>query len=272
MSGIHPGALLAVSRIIVDFRDGIGNLITISGTGFWIQTARDSYFVTNRHNVDPSLKLGLQTQYRTEKVQLQLRTQKTPGTWLPETFFVSVGNLESCVRCHPDADAAVLKNPSLPTEHMVASHSTFTLDELASEQFFVESVHPMDVASFIGFPEKSGRQWWDQRWDIGIARTVNLASYPSIPFSNDSIRTSDVVLVSGLSFSGSSGSPVISHQKGIKGINLGNALSGGIYIEPKVLGIMSGHWWNEEPQEEMFIHSGLSYFTRATSIRELLDL
>ncbi len=271
MSGIHPGALLAVSRLVVEFRDDIGNPKTICGTGFWVQTGHDSYFVTNRHNVDPKLKLGADTNYRIANVKLQLRTQTTLAAWLPETFFVSVTNLEHCLRCHPAADVAVLKNPSLPTKHQVVSHSTFTLEELATEQFLAESASPMDVASFIGFPGRDGKQWWDQRWDLGIARTVNLASYPSIPFTNENIPTSDVILVSGLSFSGSSGSPVISHQKGIEGLNLGNALSGGLYIRPQILGMMSGHWWSEEPQAGMFFHSGLSYFTRATAIRELLD-
>ena len=71
------------------------------------------------------------------------------------------------------------------------------------------------------------------------------------------------MLFRSLSFSGSSGSPVISHEKGIPGI------SG--YVEPKILGIMSGHWWDEEPESGMFFHSGLSYFTRVTSIRELVE-
>lgn len=203
-------------------------------------------------------------------MHLQLRKQTTPPGWLPETFFVSVANLDKCVHCHELADVAVLENPALPTPHPVVSHSTFTLEELATEQFLTESVGPMDVASFIGFPGRNGKQWWDQRWDLGIARTVNLASYPGIPFTNENIRTADVGLVSGLSFSGSSGSPIISHQKGIEGLQFGNPLTGGMYIKPRILGIMSGHWWDEEPQADMFQHSGLSYFTRATAIRELL--
>jgi hypothetical protein len=44
------------------------------------------------------------------------------------------------------------------------------------------------------------------------------------------------------------------------------------YVKPKVLGIMSGHWWDEEPPEGMFYHSGLSYFTRSTAILELIDV
>ena len=135
MSGIHPGALLAVSRLLVTFRDDIGNSKSICGTGSWLQTDRASYFVTNRHNVDPKLKLGQNTPLELAEVQLQLRKQTTPPGWLLETFFISVANLDTCVRCHDLADVAILENPSLPTEHQVVSHSTFTLEELATERF-----------------------------------------------------------------------------------------------------------------------------------------
>lgn len=125
----------------------------------------------------------------------------------------------------------------------------------------------MDVASFVGFPGNDGKKWWNKKWNLPISRTVHIASWPRIASSNNSIPTLDVMLVSGLSFSGSSGSPIISYEKGIKA---GATLSTVSYVAPRILGIMSGHWWNEEPKGGMFFHSGLSYFTRATSIRELL--
>jgi len=268
MSGINPGVFLAVCRTLVDFRDGIGNLKSISGTGFWVRNGENDCFVTNRHNVDPTLKLGEATRFRLERVRLQLRLQITPGNWRPDTSFVAVDNLETCLRLHPSADVAVLNNPSLPSDNPLLGHSTFNLGELGTQQFLLESVHPMDVASFVGFPGKDGKAWWDKKWNLPISRTVQIASWPRIAFTNDSIPTTDVLLVSGLSFSGSSGSPVISHEKGIR---LGPGLSGGSYVEPTILGIMSGHWWDEEPEEGMFFHSGLSYLTRVTSIRELLD-
>ena len=76
------------------------------------------------------------------------------------------------------------------------------------------------------------------------------------------------MLVSGLSFSGSSGSAVISHEKGIR---LGVGLSGSNYVEPKLVGIMSGHWWNDEKQDA-FQHSGLSYLTSSIAIIDLFNL
>jgi hypothetical protein len=268
MSGINPGVFLAVCRMLVDFRDDIGNSKTISGTGFWVRSREKDCFVTNRHNVDPAMKLGPTTKFRLEKVSLQLRLQITPGNWRPDTCFAGVENLQSCLRLHASADVAALVNPSLLTENPMMGHSTFTLDELGTREFLMESVNPMDVASFVGFPGRDGKAWWDKKWNLPISRTAHIASWPRVAFTHDSIPTSDVLLVSGLSFSGSSGSPVISHEKGIK---VGSGLSGSGYVEPKILGIMSGHWWDEEPQTGTFFHSGLSYFTRVTSIRELVE-
>ena len=53
------------------------------------------------------------------------------------------------------------------------------------------------------------------------------------------INTTETCLVNDLSFEGSSGSPVLTYPKGIK---TGNGLIGGNYIEPRLIGIMSGHW------------------------------
>ena len=126
----------------------------------------------------------------------------------------------------------------------------------------------MDFVSFIGYPGSNGLGWWDQRWNTPIARMATIASNPAVPFTHDSISTADVTLVSGLSFSGSSGSPVLLHQKGLR--------TSGLVVDPAftpamLLGIMSGHWWDVTEKPAMFKHSGLSYFTRATSISLLLD-
>lgn len=268
MSGIHPGVFLAVCRIAVSFRDDLGNPKAISGTGFWVRNGENDCFVTNRHNLDPAMKLGSTTSYRLEKAALQLRLNNPPGNWRPDTCFVDVANLGHSLRLHPTADVAAFINPSLPIENPMMGHSTFNLDELGTQQFLVDSVNPMDVASFVGFPGKDGKPWWDKKWALPIARTTHIASWPRVAFTHDSIPTSDVLLVSGLSFSGSSGSPVLLHEKGIK---VGGGLIGGNYVEPKIIGIMSGHWWDEEPSSGMFFHSGLSYLTRVTSIRELLE-
>lgn len=174
--------------------------------------------------------------------------------------------LDGSLRLHPTADVAVITAPSFDAAGF--GYNFFSISEIATNDFLHNLVLPMDVASFIGYPGRKGNPWWDELWQMSIARSVNIASVPAIPFSNTEIRTSDVSLVSGLSFSGSSGSPIMSHEKGIR---VGNGLIGGTYAEPKLIGIMSGHWWGQESSAGMFFHSGLSYFTRSTAILELLN-
>ncbi len=72
-----------------------------------------------------------------------------------------------------------------------------------------------DEAFFIGFPGFDGRMWFEEAAVLPIARTASLASIPSVPFTNTHIRTADVLMVAGLSFSGSSGSIVINRRQGI---------------------------------------------------------
>lgn len=271
MSGIEPGAMMAVCRIVVEFFDHVGNVTPISGTGFWIADEHNNYFVTNRHNVDAKLKLGPTTELQLGKVSLEFRQHPTSTTWTHGTVFAVINDFKRFLVVHPTADVAVFKNPEyLPIDPAFGDvdHGSFPMQQLADVAFLENSLNPMDVASFLGFPGKKGEPWWDQKWNFPISRTVNLASWPRIPFTNTQISTTDVALVSGLSFSGSSGSPVISHAKGLK---VSGPIIGGAYVEPKVVGIMSGHWWGEDdPATSMFFHSGLSYFTRATSIRDLL--
>ena len=156
MSGIHPGAMLAVCRVLVTFRDGIGNGKEISGTGFWVKDGDNNYFVTNRHNVDPTLKLGNDTPFKLEGMRLQLRQQESPGKWLPAIFLVPVTNLAESLQCHSSSDVAALKNPSLQPDDPLVGHSTFTIEELADDDFLAESIGPMDAASFIGLPGPAG--------------------------------------------------------------------------------------------------------------------
>lgn len=85
-----------------------------------------------------------------------------------------------------------------------------------------------------------------------------------MPFTNPAIQSGNVCLVSGLSFSGSSGSPVLLHQKGIPSVRDHH------FVPPKIMGIMYGHWWEVSETPEMLRHSELPYFTRADSVTSLL--
>lgn len=270
MSGINPGVAYDVCRLRVMFVDNIGNPKNISGTGFWLKHKGGKAFVTNKHNVDPALKLGADTLFSLHSLEIELRKFAPGKVPTSETKFVPIDMCKSIVQFSPHADAVVIFNPvysSAPGEFRSAE--VLSSKNLANVDFLSQKLAMMDMASFIGFAGNQTSQWWDQTWNLGIARTVNIASVPDIPFTHQDIQTTDVTLVAGLSFSGSSGSVVISHEKGIKP---GAELSRSDYVPPKIIGIMSGHWWDDQQKPGMFTHSGLSYFTRSTTILSLLSM
>jgi hypothetical protein len=261
--------LFCVNRIRAVFRDHIGNSKAISGTGFWVEVGTHRHFVTNRHNVDPTLRLGAETLFRLNEVSIELRVEEPPGTLHEVTRFAEVDNWAQALRVHETADVAVLLSPVFASGAPTGIRQ-FTSSLLATNNLFKNTLQVTDAASFIGFPGRSGEQWWDERWNLPISRSVHLASWPEQPFTNRLIKTSDTHLVTGFSFSGSSGSPVLCHERGIQITGAVTARSSN-YCAPHIVGIMSGHW--EEPGlNNMFHHSGLSYLTRSTSIRELLQI
>jgi hypothetical protein len=259
MAGISSSScLFNVNRIEVTFSDGVGNFRSIFATGFWVEKDGIHYFVTNAHNVEPRMKLGPNTRFQLEKLSIFLRS-KIYDCWMPDTFPCEVANIHSYKK-HIFADVIVLRDVSFVNQRENCAHSCFSFGDIAGQSFFEDRLCVTDLASFIGFPGRAGIPWYDDAWTLPIARTVNVASLPQKHFSNPGISTGDVMLVSGLSFSGSSGSPVISHEKGM----------GHNYAPEKLIGIMSGHWWNEEADDDRFRHSGLSYLSRSTAIIDLL--
>ncbi|MCK6544186.1 hypothetical protein L6Q79_16075 [bacterium] len=249
----------SVNRIQVEFVDEIGNVKLIVGTGFWVSTQSGDCFVTNKHNLDPSLKLGLQTKFKLKMIKIELRKVESEKFY-PDTTFYSLKAYE--LYLSKDADCAVLA--MVEFENRDNSFQPYSIKcNLAGENFFggFLPVETMDSAVFIGFPN----DWFDQKWNYPIARMATIASLPTIPFTHPAIKTSDVVLVSGYSFSGSSGSPIILITDYSKIPDRFKIL----YPKHTVIGIMSGHFQELEPS--IFNHSGLSYYTRANSIVELLE-
>lgn len=266
MSGINQSVILNVCRLKGLFVDDIGNKKHFHGTGFWIKDEESSVFVTNKHNVDATVIFGDDTEFDLEELEIELR-QSQGNNPTNVTKFFKVSNL-SKIACSPTADVAIIRDPAFNESlGLYREGGILKIGDLADQSFLENKVQIMDIASFIGFPGTANSQWWDSAWNFGVARSVNIASLPGISFNHKDVRTSDVTLVSGLSFSGSSGSVVILHEKSIKP---GAGLQNPAYVPPKILGIMSGHWPEPGTTPEMFSHSGLSYYTRSTSILSLL--
>jgi hypothetical protein len=272
MSGIAQHLIFAVTRVRAGFADRIGNLFPdVVGTGFFLRTSDGhTVLVTNRHNLDPRLKLGADTSFRLARLEVELRAVSSTTEPIldaaevarPETRFFRLGELATRVFVSSEADCALVADPAwLEREEPYTAMALFTEEGLADERHFREHVRVMDAASFVGFPGRGGRHWWDEQWKLPIVRPASIASWPAIPFRNGSIKTADTLLVAGHSFTGSSGSPVLTHGKG----------NSPTYVASRTIGIMSGHFDEEVDQApEMFRHSGLSYLTRSTSIIALL--
>lgn len=268
MSGINQGVIFTVCRLKCHFRDDIGNPKLISGTGFWVKTTTDDLFITNRHNVDAKLGLGPDTKYKLEKLEIELRKTSEPDAYHKETKFFNFSIDDSIIYPSDKADVVAIKSQARLEQCVEYSYKTFNYIDIADLTYLKNSVSLMDIASFIGYPGTTTSKWWDQEWNFGVARVVNIASHPAVPFTHPDILTDNINLVSGLSFSGSSGSVVLLHEKGIK---IGLGLSGGNYVSPKIIGLMSGHWQKETDDPQILKHSGLSYFTRSDSILEILE-
>jgi hypothetical protein len=264
----NENLIWAVHRFRSSFRDDLGNTRVGVGTGFWISDLRGGrHFVTNKHNVDAALMIGEST-FKLECAEIELRKFQ-PDAALPERRYFQVQNL-GCLRSSAAADCAVFTAPTLVAhspEYPVPDLTKFK--DIATEADFAQNVvKVMEPAIFIGFPGAKGHSWSDSTWGLPIARECSVASWPGIAFTHPDIPTQDTVLLSGLSFSGSSGSPVFVQNRGIRP---GGDIEDSSWRPAKLVGIMSGHFRENVPEAPMFAHTGLSYLTRSTSIIQLFQ-
>lgn len=267
MSGINRAIVFSVNRLRVTFINESQNEKSILGTGFWVKlNSGKEIFVTNKHNIDPTLKLGDDTKFRLHEIKIELRKKENNKIFCNTKFFAI--NIRGSIIISNKADCAIIVSPkfeNLESNYQIISR-VIRQKDLADQHFLKEKAQIMDLASFIGFAGTKDAKYWDQKWNMPIARLCTVASWPEIQFTNPEIKTANTALVSGLSFSGSSGSPLILHAKGIE-----TELDSTSYVPPKVIGIMSGHWQESSNLPKLLEHSGLSYYTRSTSILGLIN-
>jgi len=261
---------LSTNQIYSFFADDIGNNDQGSGTGFWITHKSQYVFVTNRHMVDYAFCKNKQN-FNLCKMMFWLRNDKNLLS-KPQKYELNLNSLK--ILRHDTADVAIIYNIEIINSRNDFIHTTLSMvdDSLADDNFFQTMLRPADNCIFIGYPN----DWWDESTGLPIVRLANLASWPKIDFINKGIKSTNVRLVAGLSFSGSSGSPIM--NKGTE-FQAGNGLSITGLVPPKIIGVMAGHWWDKWqmppptshlPPPTMFQHSGLSYFVTSTVIHNLL--
>jgi hypothetical protein len=267
---------LGVTRIQSVF---VGPRRVGTGTGFWIRLASgQACFVTNRHNLDPSLNFPDQPDLHLETASIELRRSygidEGEPSYDSETRYFELDETQSKIFALDNADCAVVMPKFKESTEGFSICAPFDESDLADEDFFQTTLMPIHEVYFIGFPGrgayfqlgKTEIPWWDTKWNLPITRSAVVASMPFLQFHNERIKTGDVLLVSGMSFKSSSGSPVISKQIGFR---VTPPLKCD-YIPEKLVGIMSGHWWAGNDDSGNPIHGGLSYFTRSPSILHLI--
>jgi hypothetical protein len=270
MSGIGQNVVFVATRLRVSFIRK-GETKKYFGTAFWFaeRAHTPASLVTNRHVVDPEYRFGPDSGFRLHAIEVMLR-QYNGDVPTQNTEYGIVANLDS-VKVHPTADLALIESSDCenwPFENLGAK--CIVVGQLATDSWVIQNLQITHSASFVGFAMESKLMMWDTLWSFPIARTCVISSPPGMSFSNPAISTSHAVLVSGFSFSGSSGSIVISHERGSRLPPHGTVLDhGSAHVEPKVLGIMSGHLVNRDPTQ--LGHLGLSYYTKISALFEILD-
>jgi hypothetical protein len=240
--------LCAVHKLSSTFSDDIGNSVTGNGTGFWLTTKQGAYFVTNRHNVDPTMH-GDKNSYGLASLTIWLRAFSLIHS-LPckDVCPLALSAKEFTIYWPIDKSDVVLLKPE---KLFAPNDSNYQLLSLPVEStVYSRKPEILDQLYFLGFPANLRAT---ATYDLPIARSCTIASFPEIDYSDEdkTIGSSQTCLVEGLSFGGSSGSVAI--RKNDERL--------------EVMGIMSGHFKGEKWGES---HSGLSYLTKATSIQEII--
>ncbi|MGE3611714.1 MAG: hypothetical protein AB7I27_19140 [Bacteriovoracaceae bacterium] len=254
-------------KTVVSFTNSVNEKETrdFFGSGVWIASPRGGkhiFFVTNRHLVD--YEYG---KWRTEgaegiiNIDIELRkfNERSP---LPEAAFFDIVSVQNKIFYPQDgSDLAIIAISINLTALKEAGTKGFrplclAMDTfIANKSYFDNDLKAIDAVTFIGFPKGD----YDLNYNLPIARNANIASDPRNYFKNNWIE-GDLVLVSGLSFGGSSGSPVYSLPVGSEGLGFGRVL------KPRLIGIISGHLIDENRK-----HKGLSYLVKSTKILEVLQ-
>src|SRR5262249_10509211 len=162
----------SISRVFARFTSYIGNPEkTILGTGFWFTYESKHYFCTNKHIVNPAMKLGVDKGYALQELSVELHASNGEIflTSVTEKFPLSLARIKE----HPTADVALVGWRYSEPKIGSCAFIPFPEECIATSAFFVESLHAMDIASFIGFPGSSGGEWWDVGNRMPIARIAH---------------------------------------------------------------------------------------------------
>jgi len=244
--------LSMVQKISVKFRCDIGNApFSVTGTGFWLVSKKGGlFFVTNRHNIDPTM-CNRSSSYSIYSITILLRAFSLVDNKPCGNVKELEHDANEVTIYYPEntADVVLLSMAEL----QVPSDQNYQLTGIHESSMSNYSRKPelFDQLFFVGFP---GKNRINAAYDMPIVRSCSIASFPEIDYSDEdkTIGRAKTCLVDGLSFGGSSGSPVIREANGVL----------------ELFGIMSGHFLENKTWCDS--HSGLSYFTTVEAILNIV--
>ena len=250
-----PRQLLYLAyKLEVSFSDDAGGTKSVTGTAFLLASGELPILVTNRHVVDldynaPDMRYK---NYRLSKLVVHGRSAEDRRYALeldPSHSFAYPSARENDVACLIDIRA---RGPAPSQNFMMYHHAR--VEDLATQSDFQDLIWPGDQVYFSGYPSVHDKL--DQR---PILRAGVIASDPKFNYSRSGKYEGDRVAYEAMSTPGASGSPVYAPARGIGGIHS--------YLrKDMIVGINAGHL-----NETSGIHSGMSYFIKATAIREVLS-
>jgi hypothetical protein len=275
MSGLPLDVCLAICRMEAQFADDNGTPRSVTGTGYWMfSPCGKTVFVTNKHNLDLGFCNFSDKNFKLKKIGIELRDFSVDKYRpIPKMFFLS--SYEPILSTN--ADVAILHN--ITFKEQLGNFGFRNLQAktwLADSSIFDQYYGIAQEVFFLGFPHGK----YDEEGNLPIASHAIFSSIPNRSFKNKFIKTDDIILVDGRSFKGSSGSPVFTFPRGLFiGTDKGGPINSDGYCPQKIVGIMSGHLYQEgkwisdfdQKREDFLNHSGKSYFTRSTSILELFN-
>ena len=120
--------------------DNTNEPVTIHGTAFWIDFDGARALVTNRHNIDPSMKLADEKYKKYKLVRVSLVVRKFENEkFMRHTELVDI-DLANLGRVHTTANVAIFMNPLVrpytDTQKGYYRYTAINSSELASEDFF----------------------------------------------------------------------------------------------------------------------------------------
>lgn len=257
--GLNNSFLYSAKKVLAKWSNGT-NVVQMRGTGFFVIKDENSFFITNRHVVEPGYSDPKYMGYTVQEFVIE-SFGSFDGSNMPQGLrAATVGNWKD-FKFHSNEynDIACLKNVLVVGDGFYVN-AGIEYEKLATEEWISQKLSVCDSIAYPGFPD-----WYDHQNNTPIFRMGTIASDPRFDYSFiPGAPTASRIAYEGFSTGGASGSPVFATQRGFK-VNGTLTATEGFYREVKVIGINAGHFPDQKG------HSGISYLYKSSAILDIID-